>query len=114
MDNTAELNVDLIQQEFLNPDDDIASEEESLSTLNKLKEQNREKMVIIDGYINRLWSKRVWASTFLNISLVCTTLFTGTIFLASVIFTAMMHVWDKYLDYSVHKMYQKKEYARYG
>jgi hypothetical protein len=76
--------------------------------------QNRQKLKLIDGYINKLWSRRVLMSTLINICLVLSALYNGTVFVYAVIFTCLFHILDKHLDFGIHRLYQAKDYAKHG
>ena len=117
MEDAAALGGDILEHEFLNPSkpvDEETEEEEQLKTLNKIKEENRKKIVIIDNYINKIWLRRVFVSSMINVCLIGAALFSGMVFIVSIIASGILHVVDKYLDFNVHKLYQKKEYAKYG
>lgn len=68
----------------------------------------------VDGCINDIWTKRVWVSTLLNVSLIGSALYNGFIFVIAIITTAILHVVDKYLDFDIHKLYQEKDYIKNG
>jgi hypothetical protein len=80
----------------------------------RMASANREKIKIIDTYINGLWSKRVFMSTCINICLFSSALYSGVVFIWAVILTALFHIVDKHLDFDIHKLHQKKDYAKYG
>lgn len=82
--------------------------------LHALRESNRKKLRVIDKYIDQLWSKRVLVSAAINACVIGMALYDGMMFVYAVIFSAVFHTLDKYIDYCIHRMYQKKDYARYG
>lgn len=80
----------------------------------KLDAENKKKLFKIDSIINDFWSRRVLMSTCINICLVLSALYNGTVFVIAIICTALFHIIDKHLDFKIHRMYQAKDYAKNG
>lgn len=93
---------------------DLNITEDEHETIARIKRENNRKILRIDSYINKLWSRRVLMSALINISIALTALYNGTIFIVAVILSALFHTVDKCLDYNVHKLHMKKDYAKYG
>ncbi len=119
------INNALHQDELMNLEDSTQEEivkeqeqkEHDFSTneeYTRIQKANKKGLSIIDGIINELWSKRFWTSVFLNVALIGSALYSGSLFIVCVILTGIFHIIDKHTDLKIHRMHQKREYVKYG
>lgn len=101
-------------EENLTRDEPMPEEENEEDQLGRIEFANRARIKIIDDFINKLWSKRVMMKTFINLALVGSALYNGVPFIVCIVLTAIFHIIDANIDFDIHKMHQKKEYAKYG
>jgi hypothetical protein len=80
----------------------------------RIQAANKKGLSIIDGIINELWTRRFWTSVLINIALVGSALYSGSVFIVCVILTGIFHIIDKHTDLKIHSMHQKREYVKYG
>ena len=103
---------EIVQENEAHEHEDAYSDHDE--EIDKLRASNKKGLGTIDAFVTTLWNRRFWTGVFINISLIGSALYNGKIFIVCVILTALFHILDKYTDFKIHVMHQKREYVKYG